>query len=66
MIFKEVLTVKHYDFDFCLVCNSRRKGLSLMCHIEVFRILQGGGSKDIIPGDSTKMVFIFLQEVFPP
>jgi hypothetical protein len=66
VIFKEAVIVLHYDFDFYRVCGSRKKCLISMCHVKVFRILQGGRSKGVIPPDPEKKGFISLKAGFPP
>lgn len=66
VIFKRKVIVLHYGFDFYRVCGSRKKGIISMCHVEVFRILQGGGSREIISPDPAEMGFIFLKAGFPP
>jgi hypothetical protein len=66
VIFKEAVIVMHYGFDFYRVCSPRRKCLVSMCHVEGFRILQGGRSKGVIPPDLEKKGFIFLKAGFPP
>lgn len=66
VIFKEAVIVLRYGFDFYRVCSSRRKNLISVCHVEVFRILQGGESKGVIPPDPAEMGFIFLKAGFPP
>lgn len=37
-----------------------------MCHVEVFRILQGGESREIIFPDPAEMGFISLRVDFSP
>jgi len=37
-----------------------------VCHVEVFRILQGGGFREIIPADPAGTDFFSLRAGFPP
>lgn len=66
VIFKEAVIVLRYGFDFYRVCGSRRKGPFPVCHVKVFRILRGGGSREIISPDPAEMGFISLKAGFPP
>ena len=66
MIFEGAVTVLRYGLDFYQVCGSCRKDLFPVCHVEVFRILQGGGSREIIPADPAETNFFSLRAGFPP
>ena len=66
VIFKEAVIVLHYGFDFYRVCGLVRKGPFPACHVEVFRILQGDGSMEIIFPDPAEMGFISLKAGFSP
>lgn len=62
VIFKGAVTVVHYGLDFYRVCGSCRKPLFPVCQIEVFRIIQGGGSREIIPADPAGISFFSLRD----
>jgi hypothetical protein len=66
VIFEEAVIVLRYNLGFHQVCGSRKKRLVSMCHVEGFRILQGGGLKGVIPPDPEKKGFISLKAGLSP
>jgi len=62
VIFERRVIVLNCVLDFYLFCGPFRKGLFSVCHVEVFRILEGGGSREIIPADPAGIGFFSLRD----